>query len=163
MIPRLKAGFGALQYFGSALQYDEGWVGRYYGLKEALLGFSLMPSAAYQLTDWLSLGAGLNAMFAVYRASVAVNNPEPRVGDGQVSLSSNAWGFGANVGLLLEPGKSTRIGLTWLSALTLGFRSTPSFSGLGPTLEAALAAKGLLGASIGLGMTLPNRIIGRSP
>ncbi len=158
-VPRLKVGMGVLQYFGLGLDYDPGWVGRYHGQKGALIGLSLMPSAAYRVTDWLSVGAGLNAMFGVMRGTVAVNNAAPGLADGQLSVSDNTWGFGANVGLMFELGKATRLGVTWLSALHLGFTSTPSFTGLGPALEAVLRATGLLTAPIGLGMTLPNRVM----
>lgn len=158
-IPRLKLGLGALQYFGLGLEYEPDWVGRYHGQKGALIGLSLMPSAAYRLTDWLSVGAGLNAMFGILRGTVAVNNAVPGLADGQLSLSDDSWGFGANVGLMFDLGKSTRLGVTWLSALRLGFKTAPAFTGLGPGLEAALRATGLLTAPIGLGMTLPNRIM----
>jgi long-chain fatty acid transport protein len=157
--PRLKVGVGALQYFGLGLEYDAGWVGRYYGQKGALIGLSLVPSAAWRVTDWLSVGAGLNAMFGLLRGTVAVNNVPESLPDGQIALSDNAWGFGANVGVLVEPAKGTRVGLTWLSALYLGFSTVPSYTGLGPGLEAALRASGILTAPVGLGMTLPNRIM----
>ena len=158
-MPRLKLGVGVLSYVGAALEYEPGWVGRYYGHKETLLGFSFMPTAAYRVTEWLSVGAGLNAMLGVLRTTVAVNNLLPGRADGQLSLKDETWGFGANVGVLLEPDRATRIGVTWLSAVKLGFGATPSFTGLGPGLQLALGAAGLLDSPIGLGVTLPNRIM----
>src|SRR5512137_1215721 len=36
--PKVRVGLGVAQYFGLGLQYDPGWVGRYYGQKGLLLG-----------------------------------------------------------------------------------------------------------------------------
>ena len=38
-----------------------------------------------------------NAMYGYLKQSVAVQNLEPQA-DGSLSVSSSAWGFGANVG-----------------------------------------------------------------
>ena len=58
-----RVGFGMLSYFGLAEDYNDNWVGRYYVQESALLGMSLTPSLSFQATDWLSIGAGLNAMY----------------------------------------------------------------------------------------------------
>jgi long-subunit fatty acid transport protein len=58
-----SVGFGSLSYFGLAEDYGNHWVGRYYVQKSALLGMSLMPAVSFKATDWLAIGAGLNAMY----------------------------------------------------------------------------------------------------
>src|SRR5262245_35059021 len=58
-----RVGLGSLSYFGLAEDYDDDWVGRYYVQKGALIGMSILPSASFQATDWLSIGVGLNAMY----------------------------------------------------------------------------------------------------
>ena len=158
-LPNLRLGIGFLNYFGSALDYSNDWVGRYYLQDGALLGFSIMPSAAYQVTDWLSVGAGLNAMYGYMKTKVAVNNIAPGLPDGQLEVKDETWGFGANVGVLVEPVKGTRFGLTYLSQLNLDFKDTPQFTNLGPGMTAILSNAGLLNAPLGLGMTLPNRVM----
>ncbi len=157
--PKVRVGLGVAQYFGSALQYDPGWVGRYYGQKGLLLGVSFLPTASYRITDWLSVGGGLNLMWGIKRATIAVNNILPSLADGQVETNSDTFGIGGNLGILVEPVKGTRVGFTWLSQVYLPFSSTPAWSGLGPGLELALRQTGLLGAKIDLGMTLPNRLM----
>jgi long-chain fatty acid transport protein len=146
-------GFGALSYFGLADAYNDNWVGRYYVQNSALLGFSLMPSVSFKANDWLSIGAGLNAMYGMLNVETAVNNV---VGpDGQLKLKDGTWGFGANVGILIEPAKSTRIGVTYLSPVNLDFEDTPSFTGLGPGLSAILANP----SSLNLGMKVPQSVM----
>ncbi len=157
--PKVHVGLGIAQYFGSAVSYDEGWVGRYYGQKGALVGVSFLPTASYQINDWISVGGGLNLMWGIMRATVAVNNVDPRRADGQVEANSDAFGVGGNLGVLVEPVKGTRVGFTWLSQVYLPFSPTPSWSGLGPALDLALRFSGLYGARIDMGVTLPNRLM----
>jgi long-chain fatty acid transport protein len=148
-----RVGLGTLSYFGLAEDYGNTWVGRYYVQKSALLGMTLMPSVSYQATDWLSIGAGLNAMYGYLNTEVAVNNG---VGpDGQMKLKDSAWGFGANVGVLIKASDKTRFGITYLSPVDLNFKDTPSFSGLGPALGQILANP----AELNLGLTVPQSVM----
>jgi long-subunit fatty acid transport protein len=56
----LSAGLGIFNYFGAALNYNNTWVGRYYNVESQLLGYTFMPTVSYRITDWISVGAGLN-------------------------------------------------------------------------------------------------------
>lgn len=150
-----RVGFGTFSNFGLAAEYDDDWVGRYYVQKSTLLGMSLMPSLSYKINDWLSAGAGLNAMYGYLNTEVAVNNLEPGFGDGQLKLKDNTWGFGANVGILIEPTQRLRIGVTYNSPVELNFEDTPSFSNLGPGLTPILANPG----ELNLGMTVPQSVM----
>jgi len=120
-----SVGLGILSYLGLAADYNDHWVGRYYVQNSALLGFSLMPTVSFKANDWLSLGAGLNAMDGAFNEQVAINTGSPI--DGQMTLKDTTWGFGANAGVLIEPAKGTRFGITYLSRVNLDFSATPSF------------------------------------
>ena len=150
-----RVGLGTLSYFGLAEDYDDNWVGRYYVQNSALLGMSITPSVSFQATDWLSIGAGLNAMYGYLDTEMAVNNVDllnPSFPDGKMSLKDRDWGFGANVGVLIKAGEKTRFGLTYLSAVDLEFSDTPTFTGpFRPGLEAILANP----QQLDLGMTVP--------
>lgn len=112
--PNLKLGFATTGNFGGDVQYDDDWVGRYYVQNTMLLGLSFVPAIAYKATDKLSLGAGVNAMYGIYKTQVAINNPSSG-DDGQLTLDDSTWGWGANLGLLYEIDPRTRLGLTWNS------------------------------------------------
>jgi long-chain fatty acid transport protein len=157
--PKVRVGLGVAQYFGSAVSYDPGWVGRYYGQKGMLIGVSFLPTASYKINDWISVGGGLNLMWGIKRATMAVNNILPSLPDGQVETNGDTFGIGGNLGILVEPVKGTRLGFTWLSQVYLPFSSTPAWSGLGPGLDAALRRTGLLDAKLDVGVTLPNRLM----
>jgi long-chain fatty acid transport protein len=146
---KLTVGLGSLSYFGLAEDYDDNWVGRYYVQKSALLGMSLLPSVSFKANDWLSIGAGLNAMYGYLDSDMAVNNT---IGpDGQMTLKDSTWGFGANAGVLIQASEQTRFGITYLSAVKLDFADTPSFTGLGPGLGIILANP----SKLDLGLTVP--------
>jgi len=148
-----RIGLGTLSYFGLAESYDDNWVGRYYVQDSALIGMTLIPSVSFQVTDWLSIGAGLNAMYGFLDTELAVNNVT--VADGQMSLKDHTWGLGANVGVMIKAGEKTRFGVNYLSPVDLDFRAKPSFTGLGPGLSVILANP----SELDLGLTVPQSVM----
>ena len=127
--PDLKIGLALTGNFGSVVKYDSGWVGRYRAQEGTLLGISILPSAAWRVNENLSVGASLNAMYGKFDNKVAVNNI---IGsDGSLKLDDNAWGFGANLGLLYEVDRGTRFGITYNSPVKLNFNAQPQWNELG--------------------------------
>jgi long-chain fatty acid transport protein len=154
--PDVKVGLAITGNFGLAVKYDDGWVGRYRALDGTLLGVSVLPSAAWRVNENLSVGASLNAMYGKLDNKVAVNNI---IGpDGSLTLANNVWGFGANLGLLYEPDRGTRFGITWNSPVNLDFRATTQWDGLAPGVRTLLASRGLLNANVDLGVTVPQGV-----
>jgi long-chain fatty acid transport protein len=152
-----KVGLGMLQNFGLALQNDQGFVGRYYVKQTALVGITFAPVASYRVNDHVSIGGGPNIMlgFLNYEANI---NTQGAAGDGGIHASDTAVGVGGQFGVLVEPKKGTRVGVTYYSPIELNFATTPTFSNLGP-LGTTLQNNGLLNANVELGMTVPQRVI----
>ena len=150
---RFSVGVGVLSYFGLAQEYDDDWVGRYYLQKGDLLGLSVMPAASFKATDWLSIGAGLNAMYGYLDTEVAVRTLRPT--DGQLELSDETWGFGANVGRAVYPGRRLAPGRDLPLAVDLDFQDRPSFSNLGPLGGAIFANP----PQLDLGVTVPQSVM----
>jgi long-chain fatty acid transport protein len=148
LMPKLKIGVSAVGYFGLGLEYENDWVGRYYVQEIKLQALGIQPALAYRVTDWLSLGAGVVALYGVLDEKVAVNNIGPNQPDGKLKIEDSDWTYQANLGVLVEPRKGTRFGLTYLSEGDLKFKDEPDFSNLGPGLEAILRAKGLLDVTL---------------
>jgi len=157
--PDLKLGFSIAGNFGSVIDYDDQWVGRYRVQQATLLGIQFVPSVAYRVTDRLSVGAGINAVYGVFKQQVAINNLLPAAADGRLEVDDKSWGFGANLGLLYEVDPGTRVGLTWASQVDLDFRAPAQFSGLGPGLSALLASRGLLDAQLSIGTRIPQQVM----
>lgn len=59
-----RFGLGINAPFGLATSYDEDWVGRYHGTDTELATININPALSYRLTDKLSLGFGVSAMYA---------------------------------------------------------------------------------------------------
>jgi len=156
--PDFKIGLAVTGNFGSVVEYDKGWVGRYRAQEGTLLGVSFLPSAAWRVNQHVSLGVSLNAMYGIFDTKVAVNNI---IGpDGKLSLDDNAWGLGANVGLLYEVNSGTRFGLTYTSPVKLDFGAKAKWTDLGPGIQLLLSSRGLLDANVDLGVTVPQGVDG---
>jgi len=140
---RLKFGFGSFAYFGGAIEYNLNWVGRYFLQGSTLLGQSFMPAVAYRVSDWLSVGGGINVMLGFLRAKAAVRNLTVTQ-DGQVKYQDYTAGVGGDIGILLQPDSKTRIGITYLTPVKLDFAAIPHFRNTGPAVLALLASHGLL-------------------
>jgi long-chain fatty acid transport protein len=159
LMPKLKIGLSTVGYFGLGLEYENDWVGRYYIQEIKLQALGIQPAVAYQVTDWLSLGAGVVALYGVLEQKAAVNNPGPNQDDGRLKIEDDDWAYQVNLGVLVEPRKGTRFGLTYLSEGDLEFKDEPDFSNLGPGLEAILRAQGLLDAEIEVEFTMPQAVM----
>jgi len=152
-----KVGLGLFSNFGSALKYTGEWVGRYY-LKDILLaGVTFMPTASYRVNEYLSIGGGVNVMFAAFKQTAAVNNLFSG-NDGQLQIKDQAVGVGGNIGVMFMPTRGTRFGLTYQSPIELNFSDRPKFSNLGP-IGTALQNNGHLDNKLDLGMTVPQSIM----
>ncbi len=46
---------------------------------------------AYQMTDWLSLGAGVVALYGVLEEKAAVYNIAPNQPDGKLKIEDSDW------------------------------------------------------------------------
>jgi long-chain fatty acid transport protein len=150
-----RFGISSFSNFGLGLDYNNDWVGRYYLQNATMIGMTVMPSLAYRVDEHLSVGMGFNAMYAVLKEHMAVNNVIDAQGDGEMELSDRTWGYGVTPGIMYEFDKKTRIGLTYTSPIDLDFTVKPSFSNLGPGLG-ALAARL---HSIDMSMKVPQTVM----
>ncbi|HEY6418111.1 MAG TPA: outer membrane protein transport protein [Candidatus Binataceae bacterium] len=155
----LKLGIGNCTYFGGALEYNKNWVGRYYLQGATILGSSILPSIAYRVNDWLSVGGGFNIMVGYLDERVAINTLLVRNSDGQMTVKDWTAGIGGDIGVLVEPDSHTRFGVQYLTPVSLDFGGVPHFSGLGPGLVHLFKKHGIFGASLDLNMTVPQSLL----
>ena len=74
MTPDIRLGFWSGSYFGGAVQYDDGWSGRYYGTEAELITLGAGINAAYRVNDWLSVGGGPLVLYGNLEQKSAINN-----------------------------------------------------------------------------------------
>jgi len=149
--PRVMLGVGVNSPFGLKTEYDYGWVGRYQALTSDLKSLNINPSLAWKVNDWLSLGAGFSAMWLKADLSNAVDFgtllKAPQALDGQVRLTGDDWGWGWNLGGIVQFNPSTRLGLSYRSQVNLTLEGNANFSRV-PRPLAALFANGLIRANV---------------
>ncbi len=154
MSESLWAGFSVSVPAGIGTDYGDSWAGRYQAQSSSLFFVNLNPVLAWKVNDWLSLGAGVSAIYASFDSEVAVNNPAPGAPDGQMELELSGWGFGGNVAALFEPTERTRFGLSYRLESEPKLEGRPDFSNLPPAITSALRQK------IELDMTVPQMLLG---
>jgi long-chain fatty acid transport protein len=108
--------------WGLGVQYEDDWFGRYDSIETRLTTVNLSPAVAYRVTDWLSIGGGLNVEYADAKLTNALPDTLAPGGpsaatDGNSKFTGDSLDFGFNVGVLLKPWPHTRIGLHYRSAI----------------------------------------------
>ena len=136
---RWVAGFGAFTNYGLSTTFqDNHYAGPVAG-KTSLTTLNLNPSLAFKLNDHVSLGAGFNAVYAdaelIRHSGILGGTAAPSATSELVRLAGDDWGYGWNIGLLLEADNNNRWALTYRSEVDLTLEGQYSsskfaFSGL---------------------------------
>ena len=151
---RVRLGLGVTSPFGLQTTYSDDWVGRYDAQESKLETVNLNPTVAVRVTNWLSVGAGFQAQHAYGKLTQAVDfgtigaglglPVTPGGDDGGARLSGNSWGYGYDLGVLVEPVKGTRFGLAYRSEIDNQLEGDASFSddpaGVAAAAQAATGA-----------------------
>lgn len=169
---KFALGAGMNVNFGLKSEYDDSYDAGVFGGKTDLSAINLNLSGAYRVTEGLSAGLGVNAVYA--KAQVERNagiiadtakmsqgiikkvNPKDKATDyltskdkSVVSLQDRAaWGFGWNAGVMYQFNEANRIGLAYHSKVDIDFTDRTATS-----LEAEVIEAGKKGD---LTLTLPD-------
>ncbi len=133
----LYAGVGLGAPFGLVTEYDDGWVGAAQSIKFEIKTYNINPSIAWRVNDAVSVGFGLNLqrMTAEYERVAAV---VPAVSTTHVVLDADSDAWGWNVGALFRLGESTKLGLSYRSAIEHKLKGDLSVNGPAAGASAAL-------------------------
>lgn len=145
---KFALGAGMNVNFGLKSEYDDSYDAGIFGGKTDLSAINLNLSGAYRVTEGLSLGLGVNAVYAKAQVernagiikdtvndsqitSVLTTQPEllrdigknlPSKDKSVVSLQDRAaWGFGWNAGVMYQFNEANRIGLAYHSKVDIDF------------------------------------------
>lgn len=116
----LYLGLGVSAPFGLATQYDSNWWGRYQSIKFSVETLNVNPSLAYRVNDMISLGVGANMQ---HMKAVYISQAAPGV---QATLNAEDFAAGWNAGVLLQLAPTTRLGLSYRSAIKHSLNGTLS-------------------------------------
>lgn len=145
--------------FGLGVDYGDDWVGRYYVTEITLQVLGVQPTYARRISDRVSIGAGVAMLYGILDQKIAINNPEPGLGDGRLTLDDEDFSVQLNLGLLFEVSDDLRFGFQYLSEADLGFETEPEANDVGPVISAILNRIGLQSEQLNLEFTLPQSLI----
>jgi long-chain fatty acid transport protein len=116
---RLAYGLSVTTPFGSTVQYEPGWIGRFAITRLSMKVFHIQPTASFKITDNISIGAG----FVFSPGSVNLQKDLPvQFNDGtfgHAEISGAAMGYGYNVGVYYNPGGFLSAGLSYRSGINM--------------------------------------------
>ncbi|MEM9981441.1 MAG: outer membrane protein transport protein [Bacteroidota bacterium] len=136
---KLKLGLGVFTPYGSTTEWPDQWVGQAYLRSLSLRSIYVQPTVAYQITDKLGFGAGLDIVFggvSIVRAIPTTNidgeNAEIEFeGDAEVAV-------GFNLGLYYKPIDQLSIGLNYRSEVETNVEGGDvTYTGLSSTVAAS--------------------------
>lgn len=116
---KLFFGLGIYTPFGSTIQWEDGWMGRFALTKLQLKAIYIQPTLSYKLNDKIGIGAG----FVYSTGNVNLQKDLP-VQDaegtyGHAELEGKAQGFGFNAGFFAQVTEKFGVGLTYRSQVNM--------------------------------------------
>jgi long-chain fatty acid transport protein len=112
----LRFGLSVIAISGSILDYDNDWTGRYQNQKTELFTVTTIPTLAYRINEWLSVGGGPTIMYGSLDFDVGVDRPG-LLPDGKATLDGDDVDVGYTLSTLIELSERTRLGFLYLSEL----------------------------------------------
>ena len=139
-----SSGIALVALAGAGFEFDDDWVGRFQATKVDLSVMALSPTLAYQVTDKLSLGASVQAVYANVNIHTATPRLRPNQPEGFASINGDDVLPGFTLGAMYELSDRTRFGLTYQSEVKPKFDGDLKTSPLG--LDVATDAELPMGA-----------------
>lgn len=146
----LDVGVGVFVPYGLGFDYDDNFAGRFIGDELELVSYGLNPSFAVNSGEGLSLGAGINLLYAdaEQRSDVDFSGVEARFGlprgtlkDGRAQLEADDVAVEFTFGILWEATPETTLGMSARTGTEFNLKGTgtitkfPGISGGGLTQE----------------------------
>lgn len=129
---RWRLGLALYSPAGAVLDPRDGWVGRNQITEVSLFLLSLAPTAAYRVTDWLSLGAGPVVTYGRIEQDLVAPGP---LGT-EISIEdADDFAVSANVSGLIELTPELRLGIGYTSEMPFELDGDLRLRGLSPVIE----------------------------
>jgi len=139
---RFAVGVSVAAPYNFTTKYEQGSFARYDALTSELRSGDASLTVAYQVNDWLDVGAGLNAQFVKAKLTSAMPNLSPLLPDGSNSLEGDGWDFGWNAGAQVHKGPWD-FGLSYRSKIEHELEGDVTVAGLlGPLAGANVSTGG---------------------
>ncbi len=111
---RLWLGVSINSPYGFITKPDQNWAGQTYGRSSKAFSINVTPTIGYKVTDWLSIGVGLQVQYldVTLKRALGLSPLAPAA-----ILEGDAYGVGYTLGLTLTPLEGTEIGLGFRSSI----------------------------------------------
>lgn len=119
---KLAYGLGIYTPFGSSIQWNEGWSGRFINQNISLSSVFFQPTVSYEINPKISVGAGF--IYAV--GSMEINKGVPVQDlnqEGHAKLAGKASGMGFTAGIQYQANENYAIGLSYRSGPKLSVKN----------------------------------------
>jgi len=131
-IDKLGLGFGFFSANGDEVNYPVNWEGRFFLTSAKLIQYNFAPTAAYQISEYLSAGVSPVITYSQIQQGNQIGlSPLGFPGEGSLDLSANGVGIGATIGVKAQLGSSS-LGAVYKSPTTIRFSGSANFSTPGP-------------------------------
>ena len=112
-------GLGIYTPFGSTIQYEDGWTGRFALTKLQLKSIFFQPTISYKLNNKIGLGAGF--VYSTGNVNLQKDIPVQDANGtyGHAELNGKASGFGFNVGLFVQATEKLNLGVSYRSQVNM--------------------------------------------
>lgn len=116
---KLKFGLAAYTPFGSTVQWEDAWIGRFALTRLELKAIFIQSTLSYRIADVIGIGAG----FIISTGNVNLQKDIPvqdSLGNfGRAELAGKALGFGFNAGVHYDLNKKLSVGITYRSQINM--------------------------------------------
>lgn len=137
----LRLGVSVNSPFGLSSSYEEGWMGRYHGLRSEMTVIEVAPSVAWRVSPRWSVGAAFAARhvdaelsnavdFGAVGAAYHIPGMVPGGADGKAIVHGKRWGYGWKAGVLFEATPALRFGASFRSAIDYSLKGDVRYEGV---------------------------------
>tara|TARA_R110002072_G_scaffold192413_3_gene349459 strand:+ start:3563 stop:4780 length:1218 start_codon:yes stop_codon:yes gene_type:complete len=119
---KLKLGLAVYTPFGSTVEWEDEWVGRFALTRLKLLSIFVQPTISYRLTDKIGIGAGFVYSYGKVnlQKDIPVQSTDGEYGTAE--LDGSGSGFGFNVGLFFDLTKHVDFSITYRSKVEMNVK-----------------------------------------
>lgn len=122
----IQFGLGIYSPFGLKTEYSDNWIGRFQAIKSDVKTININPALSFKVSDQLSLGFGVSALWAQAELTNAVNFGV--AGEGTAKVKGDDIGFGYNLGAIYQITPDTRLSIAYRSKIDEHLKGEAKFN-----------------------------------
>jgi long-chain fatty acid transport protein len=145
-----SAGIGVYTPFGSAVQWEDDWAGKFLVQRIDLKTILVQPTVSYKISDKIGIGGGIVFAYGKvdFKRALPLSDPSGQQSNVHLKGSTTNWGF--NAGLTLKPTEEFSIGFSYRSKINMKVKDGSANFTVPASLSANFPSNTTFNASIPL-------------